>query len=262
MNTLLLSTSTTNCTTKNFKIIAAVICLTAVFVFTNRMVYAQNFSNTQGKKSTVDTKTATGNSSLDNYKGIENKDEAKKAWLQDNTKSIQQPPRTAKKSSTQVAETKNVPAPVEVQKKAEPVKAEPAPVVNKVEYKGTTDGEIETTVVSIPLSGKIVSIKEAQAKQAQAPAKTETNQVQVTGSTSTVASRTNRASSVEKFAEVKPYDKSTVVNDVNHTTVNYPAIPGFTPTGNPDADAKAFEEAKSKLYQSNPAEYNKYFSEK
>ncbi len=161
MNTLLLSTNTTNCTTKNLKMMSAVIIMTAVFVFGNMVSFAQT--------------------------------------------------------------------------------NEEAPV-------------------SIPVNGKLMTVKEAQSKQSTV--KTESKPALVTESKSTVASRSNRASSVTKFAEVKPYDKSTVVNDVTQKEVIYPEIPGFTATGNYDADAKAFEVAKSNLYQNNRAEYNKYFSEK
>lgn len=49
MNTLLPTTNTTNCTTKNLKKMAAVICMTAVFVFTNAVVFAQGISNSEGK---------------------------------------------------------------------------------------------------------------------------------------------------------------------------------------------------------------------
>ncbi len=49
MNTSLLTTNTTTCTTKNITMMAAVICMTAVFVFTNTAVFAQGFSNSQGK---------------------------------------------------------------------------------------------------------------------------------------------------------------------------------------------------------------------
>lgn len=48
MNTLLLTTNTTNCSTRNLKKMAAVICMTAVFVFTNAVVFAQGISNSQG----------------------------------------------------------------------------------------------------------------------------------------------------------------------------------------------------------------------
>lgn len=81
MNTLLLTTNTTNCTTKNLKMMAAVICMTAVFVFTNVSVFAQGFSNSEGK--TTVTKTEAPAATYNNYKGIADKNEAKKAWLQD-----------------------------------------------------------------------------------------------------------------------------------------------------------------------------------
>ena len=67
MNTLLLNTNTTNRTTKNLKIMAAVICMTAVFVFTNTALFAQGFSNSEGK--TTVTKTETQSSLVISAKG-------------------------------------------------------------------------------------------------------------------------------------------------------------------------------------------------
>ena len=81
MNTSLLNTNTTNNTTKNLKMMAAVICMTAVFVFTNTALFAQGFSNSEGK--TTVAKTETPAATYNNYKGIADKNEAKKAWLQD-----------------------------------------------------------------------------------------------------------------------------------------------------------------------------------
>ncbi len=84
MNKNLLTPNTAGCTTKSLKMMAAVICLTAVFVFTNSGVYAQENTKTQ----TVTKIEKTGTPDYINYKGIENIDEAKKAWFLDHPEEI------------------------------------------------------------------------------------------------------------------------------------------------------------------------------
>jgi len=99
MNTLLLSIKTKNCTTKNFKMMTAVICLTAVFVFANNGVFAQSISNSQGISTIKRPEAAT----YVNYKGIANKNEAKKAWLKDH------PEEAAKATLQEVSTVATVP---------------------------------------------------------------------------------------------------------------------------------------------------------
>lgn len=85
MNALLRPTNTTNCSTNNLKMMAAVICLTAVFVFANLAGFAQVNSNSEAAETISTVKAAKPNSTqvYTNYKGIADKNEAKKAWLQD-----------------------------------------------------------------------------------------------------------------------------------------------------------------------------------
>ena len=231
MNTSLLNTNTTNNTTKNLKMMAAVICMTAVFVFTNTALFAQGFSNSEGK-ATV-TKTETPAATYNNYKGIADKNEAKKAWLQDHPEE----------------NVEGVVAPVA----AKPLENKTAVQINEAKKEETPKVAVERKVN--PGAEKGISNSQGQSVKS-----TEVKSATVT-TKSTVASRTDRPSSVAVRNEVKPYDKSTVVNEVNQN-VTYPQIPGFVATGNADVDAKAFEVAKANLEQNNPAEYNKYFSVK
>ncbi len=226
MNTLLLTTNTTNCTTKNLKMMAAVICMTAVFVFTNTALFAQGFSNSEGKNTV--TKTETPAATYNNYKGIADKNEAKKAWLQDHPEE----------------NVEGVVAPVA----AKPLENKAAVQINEAKKEQTPKVAVERKVNP----GVEKSISNSQGQSVKS---TEVKPV------NTVVSRTDRPSSVAVRAEVKPYDKSTVVNEVNQS-VTYPQIPGFVATGNAGVDAKAFEVAKTNLQQNNPAEYNKFFSGK
>lgn len=110
MNTLLLSTNTANCTTKNLKKIAAVICMTAVFVFTNTAIFAQGFSNSEGK--TVSEQEAAKQKWVE-----ENRDELNKtntptvvkpASVQPKSKVVATEKTVAVKNVTPVISTKQV----------------------------------------------------------------------------------------------------------------------------------------------------------
>jgi hypothetical protein len=241
MNTSLLTTNTTNCTTKNFKMLAAVICMTAVFVFANTAIFAQGFSNSQGK--TTVAKTEKQSSSLVSAKG---QTVSKSEGLKEQKREVNkftgpgfEKPATVQTKSAETAvkaiETKTTVQPIEVKKEETPKVA----VERKVN------------------PGAATSISN---KQGQSIKSTEVKSNTVSPK-STVVSRTERPSSVAVRNEVKPYDISTVVNDVNKE-VKYQQIPGFLATGNAAVDAKAFEVAKTNLQQSNPAEYKNYFSEK
>jgi hypothetical protein len=230
MNTLLLPTNTTNCTTKNLKIMAAVICMTAVFVFANISVFAQGFSNSEGK-ATV-TKTETPAATYNNYKGIADKNEAKKAWLQDHPEE-------------------------NVQGVVAPEATKPAVTDKEVQSANNTTPIVSSKQIVTPQSAETIG----NAVEVKAPSVENSNSGEGKQTQTMAEQRTTRSSSVAVRAEVKPYDKSTVVNEVNQN-VTYPQIPGFVATGNADADAKAFEVAKTNLQQNNPAEYNKFFSGK
>ena len=229
MNTSLLNTNTTNNTTKNLKMMAAVICMTAVFVFTNTVVFAQAISNSEGK--TTVTKTETQSSLVISAKGqTVSKPEGLKEQKREENK------------FTEPAFDK--PAVVETQKKTETVK-NVTPV---------TSAKQVVTPQSAETIDNAVNVKAAAVENS--------NTGEVKQTKTLAEQRTTRSSSVAVRNEVKPYDVSTVVNDVTPVNVNYPAIPGFVATGNAAVDAKAFSVAKANLEQSNPAEYNKYFSVK
>lgn len=234
MNTLLLTTNTTNCTTKNLKMMAAVICMTAVFVFTNLSVFAQGFSNSQGK---AENSSAT----------TEEQRATKEAWVKEHQDELNKTvnPAVVKPAPVQAKSVETAVKPIENKTTVQPV-----------EVKKEQATKVATVRTVNP--GAATSISN---KQGQSIKSTEVKSNAVSAK-STVASRTERPSSVAVRNEVKPYDVSTVVNDVTSENVNYPAIPGFVATGNAAADAKAFEVAKTNLQQSNPAEYTKYFSEK
>lgn len=220
MNTLLLTTNTTNCTTKNLKKMAAVICMTAVFVFTNAVVFAQGISNSEGKTA------------------IE-QEAAKQKWVEEHRDELNKT---------------NAPAvvkPAAVQTKSRVVVAEKKAAVKIVTP--VTSAKQVITPQSAETIDNAVSVK--------TPAVENSNSVETKQTKTMAEQRTTRSSSVAIRNEVKPYDKSTVLNEVNQN-VTYPQIPGFVVTGNADADAKAFEVAKQNLQQNNPAEYTKYFSEK
>jgi hypothetical protein len=219
MNTLLLPTNTTNCSTKNLRKIAAVICMTAVFVFTNISVFAQGFSNSEGKTA------------------IE-QEAAKQKWVEEH--------RDELNKTVNPAVVKPAPVAKEVAPAKEVVVKTQTPAVATKQAVTTQSAETIDNAVVVPAS----SVK--QIDNVNTPA------VRVNKS---VEARNNRPSAVDQLPVVKPYDKSTVVNEVNKE-VKYPQIPGFVATGNADADAKAFEVAKTNLQQSNPAEYSKFFSEK
>lgn len=227
MNSSLLNTNTTTCTTKNLKMIAAVICMTAVFVFNSAVVSAQGISNSEGKT-------------------ISEQEAAKQKWVEEHREELNKTnsPAVVKPSSVQVKAVEARVKPIENKATVQPieVKKEQAPKV---------------AVVRLVNPGVPTSISN---KQGQSIKSTEVKPASVAAQ-SKVASRTERPSSVAVRNEVKPYDKSTVVNDVNKE-VTYPQIPGFVATGNAGVDAKAFEVAKTNLQQSNPIEYTKYFSEK
>jgi Mn-containing catalase len=146
MNTLLLSTNTTNCTTKNLKMMAAVICMTAVFVFTNSGVFAQSFSNSQGKASVV-KKEITTKSTVD-------RNEAKRIWKEEHpngneTKTTvaetkQETPVTNKNVASEKVVVNHAPVPAK--------KQTAAPVHIVTEYKGTpqklNNADIKATPVT------------------------------------------------------------------------------------------------------------------
>lgn len=192
MNTLLLTTNTTNCTTKNLKMMAAVICMTAVFVFANIGVYAQGFSNSQGKTTVAKTETQTSPAVTAKGQTV-SKSEGLKVQKREVNKFTE--PGFEK------------PAIVETQKKTEPViftpvaikketvKAEPV----KVNYTATTDGEVETEVVTIPVTGKLMTIEEGnKAKQAA-----QTKQVQATEVAPIAVAKVEKAE--VKVPENQPY---------------------------------------------------------
>lgn len=227
MNTLLLNTNTTNCTTKNLKIMAAVICMTAVFVFTNTAVFAQSITNTLGKA--------------------------------ENSSATTEEQRAAKEARVKERQE-------ELSKTVNPAVVKPAPVQAKAAVV-VTEKKIETVKNVTPATSvkQVVTPQSAEtidnAVNVKTPAVVNSNSGEVKQTKTLAEQRTTRSSSVAVRNEVKPYDKSTVVNDVNKE-VKYQQIPGFVATGNADVDAKAFEVAKTNLQQSNPAEYTKYFSEK
>lgn len=224
MNTLLLSTNTANCTTKNLKKIAAVICMTAVFVFTNTAIFAQGFSNSEGKT-------------------VSEQEAAKQKWVEENRDELNK------------TNTPTVVKPASVQPKSKVVATE-----KTVAVKNSTPVTSAKQVVT-PQSAETIdniNILVVPAASGKESSNVDSPQVKVNKS---VEARNNRPSAVDQLPVVNPYDKSNVVNEVNQN-VNYPQIPGFVATGSVDADAKAFEIAKQNLQQSNPAEYNKYFSEK
>lgn len=72
---------------------AAVICLTAVFIFANIAVFAQSLTNSQGTKKEVKQSevrnqvgvTDPSTVPYNNYKGISDLEMAKKAWLKDHS---------------------------------------------------------------------------------------------------------------------------------------------------------------------------------
>ena len=229
MNTNLLTPNNTTFTTKNLKMMAAVICMTAVFIFGNLSVFAQGISNSQLK---------TANSSAT----TEEQRPAKEAWIKEHQEELN---RTNAPAAVKPAATQTKAAAVATEKKVEPVK-----VSTPVQSAGKQ--------IITPESAETIH----NAVEVKTPGAEKSNISDVKQTKTMAEERTTRSSSVKQFAEVKPYDKSTVVNDVTTKEVNYPAIPGFVATGNTDADSKSFEVAKSNLQQNNPAEYNKYFSGK
>ncbi|MGE0636860.1 MAG: hypothetical protein AB7P01_10505 [Bacteroidia bacterium] len=220
MNTQLLNQNNTTCTTKNLKMMAAVICITAVFVFTNAVVFAQGISNSEGKTA------------------IE-QEAAKQKWVEEHRD--------------------------ELNKTNAPAVVKPAPVQTKAAVVATEKQAAVKNVTPVTSAKQVVTPQSAEtvdnAVNVKTPAVDNSNSVEAKQAKTLAEQRTTRSSSVAVRNEVKPYDKSTVVNEVNHN-VTYPVIPGFVATGNADVDAKAFEVAKTNLQQSNPAEYTKYFSEK
>jgi predicted secreted protein len=142
MNTLLLPTNTTNCTTKNFKLLAAVICLTAVFVFTNLSAFAQSFSNSQGatQNQSVKKEITVQKSTNADSKSIEQRRADKEAWLKDHPDGIETAAPVEKTKTEGVVSEKNI-QPTKAETKVhspEVVKKEtPAPVHIVTEYKGT-----------------------------------------------------------------------------------------------------------------------------
>lgn len=163
MNTLLPTTTNTTSTTKNLNRIAAVIFLTAVFVFANSGVFAQSSSNSNGI--TTAKEAQSSKSSYINYKGIEDKNEAKKAWLKDHPEENVQP-------ATQVV---SKPAVVEADKKVEANKAVTKQVVtpvsaetidNAVEVKAPAKTENKTAHKAQVKNNKVYAQKKEVAKDA------------------------------------------------------------------------------------------------
>ncbi len=175
MNTLLLTTNTTNCTTKNLKKMAAVICMTAVFVFTNTALFAQGFSNSQG------------NTAVE-------QEAAKLKWVEEHRDELNKT---------------NAPAvvkPVPVQTKSAEVKVEKKEAVKS--FSPATSAKQAITPQSAETTDNAVTVTVATTKETTTAA----SGVSINKS---VEARNNRQSAVDKFPEVKPYDETGVVNLVN-----------------------------------------------
>ncbi len=171
---------------------AAVICMTAVFVFTNLSVFAQGFSSSKGK--TTVAKTEKQSSSI----------VSAKVQVVSNPEGLKEQKREVNKLTGPAFDK---PAVVETQKNTEPViftpvttKKETArPEAVKVNYTGATDGEVETEVVTIPVTGKLMTIEEGnKAKQAA-----QTKQVQTTEAAPIAVAKVEKAE--VKTPENQPY---------------------------------------------------------
>ena len=155
MNTSLLNTNTTNNTTKNLKIMAAVICMIAVFVFTNTEVFAQAISNSEGTSPNVRKEVVVQKLPITNSKSIEEHTADKAAWLKDHPHGIETAAPVEKTKSETVLTEKSI-APAKLDAKVyspEVVKKEtPAPVHIVTEYKGTpqrlNNADIKVTPVT------------------------------------------------------------------------------------------------------------------